>query len=103
MAKKPEPKSSKLVPLGDKVVIRSDKATDVSMGGIIIPDIAQGKSQRGVALSVGDGYVLDSGVRVPLAVKEGDRVIFNAYAGVDIKVGDEDLLVMPERDILAVL
>lgn len=104
MAKKPQPKvTSTLIPLGDRVVVKVDKPEEVSLGGIVIPSVAQDRSQQGLVTAVGAGHVLASGELAPLEVQVGNKVIFNSYAGVDVKVGEDDLLVLQEKDILAVI
>lgn len=95
--------SMKLVPLGDKVIIRRLEAEEKSAGGIILPDSAREKPQQGRVLSVGDGAMLRDGTRSPLIVQEGDRVVFHAYAGNEVKIADQDLLICREDDILAIL
>lgn len=99
MAKKSA--GSKLVPLGDKVVLKRQEAEDVTAGGIVLPDSAKDKPQRGEVVAVGDGHVKNDGTKVPLTVKEGDRVIFSSYAGDEIKLGDDEYLLLRESDILA--
>jgi len=91
----------KIVPLGDRVVLKRAEAEVTTAGGIVLPDSAQDKPQRAEVVSVGDGYVNDQGDRVALTVKEGDRVIFSSYAGDEISIGDEDYLLLRESDILA--
>ena len=93
----------KVEPLGDKVVVKRMEAEDVTAGGIVLPDSAQEKPQQGRVLSVGDGRLLVDGTRASHQVKEGDRVIFNSYAGTEIMVADEPLSIMSEDEILAVL
>ncbi|MBJ42625.1 MAG: co-chaperone GroES [Planctomycetaceae bacterium] len=93
----------KVEPLGDKVVVKRMDAEDMTAGGIVLPDSAQEKPQQGRVLSVGDGRLLVDGTRASHQVKEGDRVIFNSYAGTEIMVADEPLLIMSEDEILAVL
>ena len=89
------------MPLGDRVVLKRAEAEEKTAGGILLPDSAQGKPQRGEVIAVGDGHVNDKGEKVPLSVKEGDRVIFSSYAGDEIIVGDKTYLLMRESDILA--
>ncbi len=91
----------KLVPLGDRVVLKRAEAEDVTAGGIVLPDAAKDKPQRGEVLAVGDGHVTRDGTKLPLTVKEGDRVIFSSYAGDEIKIGEETYLLLRESDILA--
>ena len=93
----------KLRPLDDRVVVQPSEAEEVTAGGIVLPDAAQNKPQQGEVIAIGDGHVNDKGERVPLTVKEGDKVIFSSYAGDEISVGDEDYLLLRESDILATL
>lgn len=103
MAKKGKSEGGiKIVPLGDKVVLRRQEAESKTAGGIVLPDSAKDKPQKGEVVAVGDGHVKKDGTRVALTVKEGDRVIFSSYAGDEIKIGDEELLLLRESDILAV-
>lgn len=103
MAKKATKANSnlKLVPLGDRVVLKRAEAEQTTSGGIVLPDTAKDKPQRGEVVAVGDGHVNDKGERIALAVQEGDRVIFSSYAGEEIKLGDDDYLLLRESDILA--
>ncbi|QDU25939.1 10 kDa chaperonin [Anatilimnocola aggregata] len=93
----------KLVPLGDKVIIRRLPAEERTAGGIVLPDSAREKPQQGRVLSVGDGALLSDGRRSPLTVQEGDRVMFHAYAGNELKINNQELLICREDDILAIL
>ena len=93
----------KLVPLGDKVIIRRLEAEEKTAGGIILPDAAREKPQQGRVVSVGDGVRLPDGTRSPPIVQEGDRVVFHAYAGSEVKISDQELLICREDDILAIL
>ena len=101
MAKKASKNGVKLVPLGDRVVLKRAEAESKTAGGIVLPDTAKDKPQRGEIVAVGDGYLKDNGKKVPLSVKEGDRVIFSSYAGEEINVGDAEYLLLRESDILA--
>ena len=92
---------TRIVPLGDKVVIKRQDAESTTAGGIVLPDSAKDKPQKGEVVAVGDGHVKKDGSRVALTVKEGDRVIFSSYAGDEIKVGDQEFLLLREGDILA--
>jgi chaperonin GroES len=103
MAKKASAGGTRIVPLGDRVVLKRAEAEEKTAGGILLPDSAQGKPQRGEVIAVGDGHVNDKGERIPLTVKEGDRVIFSSYAGDEIAVGDNTYLLMRESDILATI
>jgi chaperonin GroES len=93
----------KLKPLGDRVVVRRLDAEQTTAGGIVLPDSAKEKPQRGKIVSVGDGRTTDQGKTVKPGVKKGDEVIFSSYAGTEVKVGDDELLVMNESDILAII
>ncbi len=101
MAKKASAGGTRIVPLGDRVVLKRAEAEEKTAGGILLPDAAKNKPQRGEVVSVGDGHVNSKGDRIPLSVKEGDRVIFSSYAGDEISVGDQTYLLMRESDILA--
>jgi chaperonin GroES len=93
----------KIRPLGDKVLIKRVEAEETTAGGIVLPDAAREKPKRGVVQSVGDGKLLDSGERSELQVKKGNEVLFSSYAGTEIKVNGEELLIMDESDILAII
>ncbi len=93
----------RVVPLGDKVVVKRLQADERTPGGIVLPDSAKEKPQQGRVLSVGDGRLLPDGSRTKPQVTEGDRVLFSNYAGSEVVVDDDELLVMSEDDILAVL
>ncbi len=90
-------------PLGEKVVIKRLESEETTAGGIVLPDSAQEKPQQGRVLSVGDGQLLADGTRAPHQVSEGDRVLFTNWAGTEIVVDDQELLIMSETDLLAVL
>ena len=93
----------KVVPLGDKVVVKRLEAEAKTAGGIVLPDSAKEKPQKARVLSVGDGRLVADGKRVSCQVHEGDRVLFAAWSGTEIKVDGEDLLILREDDILAVM
>ncbi len=95
--------SVRLKPLGDRVVVRVIEQEERTKGGIVLPDTAKEKPQQGEVLAVGTGAVLENGQRRPLEVKEGDRIIFSKYAGTEVKLDGEELLILSERDILAVV
>ena len=103
MAKKAAASGTRIVPLGDRVVLKRAEAEAKTAGGILLPDSAQGKPQRGEVVAIGDGYVNDKGEKVALTVKEGDRVIFSSYAGDEIKLDEEEIVLMREGDILAII
>jgi chaperonin GroES len=92
-----------LQPLGDKVVVERDTVADKTSGGIYIPDSAKDKPSRGTIIAVGTGKLLDDGTRGKMAVKKGDRILFTSYAPETIKLDDDELLLMSETDILAVI
>ena len=98
MAKKPNVK-----PIGDKILVRRLDAEEKTSGGIVLPDSAKEKPKEGIVLALGDGKVLDSGERGAFQVKAGDRIIFTSYAGTEVKIDDEELIVMGEDDVLAVV
>jgi chaperonin GroES len=88
-------------PLEDRVVIRPLDAEEVTSSGLVIPDTAKEKPQEGEVIAVGPGRVDDNGKRIPVEVKDGDRVLYSKYAGTEVKIDGEELLVVPARDILA--
>jgi chaperonin GroES len=93
----------KFRPLHDRVVVRRVESEEKTPGGIIIPDTAKEKPQRGKVSAVGNGKVLDDGTRVALEVKKGDEVLFGKYAGTEVKIEGTEYLILREDDILAVL
>jgi chaperonin GroES len=93
----------KFRPLHDRVIVKRVEEEDKTSGGIIIPDAAKEKPQQGKVLAVGKGKILENGKVSPLAVKKGDRILFGKYAGTDIKIDDEEHLIMREDDILAII
>ncbi|MDZ4781978.1 MAG: co-chaperone GroES [Planctomycetia bacterium] len=93
----------KLQPLGDRVVVEREASEERTAGGIVLPDSAKNKPARGTVVSIGNGRLLDDGTRGKMQVKPGDRVLFTSYAGETFKIGDDELLLMREDDILAVL
>jgi chaperonin GroES len=92
-----------LQPLGDRVVVEREESESVTAGGIVLPDSAKDKPTRGKVISVGDGKLNKDGKRSALQVKSGDRVLFTSYAGEQFKLGERELLLMREEDILAVI
>ena len=92
----------KLKPLGDRLIVQALEEEDTTAGGILLPDTAKEKPQKGKVLAVGDGKISeDTGKRIPLDVSEGDEVLYSKYGGTEIKVDGEDLLVLRESDVLA--
>jgi len=93
----------KIKPLQDRVIVKRVEEEEKTAGGIIIPDTAKEKPQQGKILAVGPGKVLDSGTRVEMTVKKGDKVLFGKYSGSEIKIDGEELLIMREDDILGII
>ena len=91
----------KLRPLDDRVVVEASEAEEVTAGGIVLPDAAQEKPQRGMIVAVGPGRLLDSGSRGDLSVTIGDEVIYGKYGGSDIEVDGDEFKILRESDILA--
>ncbi len=89
-------------PLGDRIVIKVLEKEEKTKGGIVLPDTAKEKPQKGEVLAVGSGEIID-GKKVPLEVKVGDKVIFSKYAGTEVKLDDEEYLILRQSDILAIL
>ena len=92
-----------LRPLGDRVVIRATAREEMTKSGIVIPDTVKEKPQEGIVLAVGPGRILDDGKREQIDVKKGDKVLYAKYAGTEFKVDDEDLLIVSQKDILAIV
>ena len=95
--------TTKLRPLHDRVLIRRLEAQDDKRGSIIIPDTAKEKPQEGKVIAVGTGRVTEDGKKLPLAVKEGDRILFGKYSGSEVTLGGQEYLIMKEEDVLGVL
>jgi chaperonin GroES len=95
--------ANKIRPVGDRVVVRPAEKEEITKSGIVIPDTVKEKPQEGVIIAIGSGKINDKGDRTPLEVKEGDRVLFAKYGGTEFKFEGEDLLVLRESDILAIL
>ncbi len=93
----------KIRPLADKVLVQRLEAETKTTGGIVLPDTAKEKPQRGKIISVGKGKVLDDGTLKKMQVKKGDMVLFTSYAGTEVKVDDKEYLIMDESDIMAVI
>jgi len=92
-----------LKPLHDRVIVKRMEEERTTASGIIIPDSATEKPSRGEIISIGDGKILESGEKRALAVKAGDKVLFGKYAGTEVKVDGDELLVMREEDIMAII
>ncbi len=93
----------KIQPLADKVLVQRLEAETKTAGGIVLPDAAKEKPQRGKIVSTGKGKVLDDGTVRKMQVKKGDQVLFTSYAGTDVKIDDKEYLIMSESDIMAVI
>ncbi|MCR5562277.1 MAG: co-chaperone GroES [Desulfovibrio sp.] len=93
----------KLEPLNDRVLVKRLESEDKTAGGLYIPDTAKEKPSKGQVVAVGPGKLADNGSRVAMAVKKGDEVLFNKYAGTEVKLDGVDHLVMREEDILAII
>ena len=97
-------KKTMIRPLHDKILIRRDEAEDKTDSGIFLPESSKDKPKSGIIEAVGDGAInTETGGRIPLSVKKGDRVIFTSYAGTEVKLGIDELIIMGEDDILAIV
>jgi len=94
---------AKFTPLHDRILVRRVEEADTTRGGIIIPDSAKDKPQEGEVISAGKGKVNENGKVFPLAVKEGDRILFGKYAGTEIKLDGEDFVIMREEEVLGII
>jgi chaperonin GroES len=93
----------KIRPLHDRIVVKREEEKEVKKGGIIVPDTAKEKPQEGKVIAVGSGKVTDEGKKVPLDVKAGNKILFGKYSGSEVKIDDEDYLIMKEDDVLAII
>jgi chaperonin GroES len=93
----------KIRPLHDRILVKRVEEQEVRKGGIIIPDTAKEKPQEGKVIAVGNGKVTEDGKKIPLDVKAGDRILFGKYAGSEVKLDDEEYLILREEDVLAIL
>ena len=91
----------KLKPLGDRLIVRAIEEEETTSSGIVLPDTAKEKPQKGKVLAVGDGKLDDDGKRLPLDVSEGDEVLYSKYGGTEVKVEGEEYLILRESDVLA--
>jgi chaperonin GroES len=96
-----EVRPMKLKPLGDRLIVKAVEEEETTSSGIVLPDTAKEKPQRGKVLAVGDGKFGDDNERVPIDVSEGDEVLYSKYGGTEITVDGEELLVLRESDVLA--
>jgi chaperonin GroES len=95
--------SRQLRPLGDRVVIQPTPREDTTKSGIVIPDTVKDRPQEGLVLAVGPGRILDDGKREPIGVNKGDKILYARYGGTEVEVDDVDLLIVSQKDILAVV
>src|SRR4051812_27460694 len=95
--------TTKLRPLGDRVVIQPTPREEMTKSGIVLPDTAKEKPQEGTILAVGPGRILDDGKRETVDVKKGDKVLYAKYAGTEFKIDSDELLIVSQKDILAVV
>ena len=95
--------STKIQPLADRVVIKPLEETEQMRGGLYIPDTAKEKPQQGEVVAVGPGKLSDTGDRIAMEVKEGDRILYGKYSGTEITIADEQYLILRESDVLAVV
>ena len=93
----------KIRPLADKVLVQRLEAESITAGGIVLPDSAKEKPQRGKIVSVGDGKLLKDGTRSKIQLKKGDQVLFTSYAGTEIKIEGKEYMIMDESDIMAII
>ena len=95
--------SLNIKPIGDRVVVEAAAAEEKTASGIIIPDTAKEKPQEGRVIAIGSGKMLDNGTKVPLEVQVGQKVIFSKYAGTEVKIDGEEMMILNERDVLAIV
>ncbi|HIA47588.1 MAG TPA: co-chaperone GroES [Candidatus Hydrogenedentes bacterium] len=93
----------KIRPLGDRILVKREDAADTVRGGIIIPDSAKEKPQEGKVIAAGKGRIDDNGKHQPMEIKKGDRILMGKYAGTEVKVDGDELIIMREDDVLAVI
>lgn len=93
----------KIRPLGDRVIVKSTEEKEVKKGGIIIPDTAKEKPQEGEVIAVGPGKVDETGKKIPMDVKAGDKILYGKYSGTEIKIDDKEYLIMHQEDILGII
>jgi chaperonin GroES len=93
----------KIRPLGDRILVKREDAAETVRGGIIIPDTAKEKPQEGKVIAVGKGHTDDDGKRIALEVKKGDKVLIGKYAGTEVKIDGDELIILREDDVLAII
>ncbi|MGB9694975.1 MAG: co-chaperone GroES [Caldisericaceae bacterium] len=94
---------AEIVPINEHIVVKLEESEEKTKGGIVLPDTAKEKPQKGKVIAVGSGRVLENGQKLPLEVKAGDTVIFSKYAGTELKLDEEKYLIISESDVLAIL
>lgn len=94
--------SKKLTPIGDRVVVKPEPEEQKTRSGIVLPDTAKEKPSEGTVVAVGSGRIFDNGQKVPLEVKIGDKIIYSKYGGSEVKIDEEEFIILSERDILAI-
>lgn len=94
--------ASKLTPIGDKILVKRLEAETKTKGGIVLPDSAKEKPKEGRVIALGEGRLVKS-MRVPFTVKKNDRILFTSYAGTEVKIDGEELIIMSEDDVLAIV
>lgn len=92
----------KLTPIGDRVVVKPEPEEQKTRSGIVLPDTAKEKPQEGTVVAIGSGRILDNGQKVPLEVNIGDKIIYSKYGGTEVKIDEEEYIILSERDILAI-
>ncbi len=103
MATKVKATTTQLKPLGDRLVVKPSEREEMTKSGIVLPDTAKERPQEGTVLAVGPGRTLDDGTREPMELSVGQKILFQKYAGTEFKLDEEDLLILSQKDILAVL
>jgi len=93
--------ATSIVPMGDRLVVRPLEREEVTKSGLVLPDTAKEKPQEGEVVAVGPGRMTDDGKRIPMELKKGDHIIYAKYAGTEVKLEDEDYLILREADVLA--
>jgi chaperonin GroES len=92
-----------LKPLGDRVIVKPKAPDEITKGGIILPDTAQEKPMEGTIIAVGAGRIADDGKKISMELKAGDKILYGKYSGTEVKVNDEELLIMRESDVYAII
>jgi len=92
-----------LKPLGDRVIVKPKAPDEITKGGIILPDTAQEKPMEGTIIAVGAGRIADDGKKIAMELKAGDKILYGKYSGTEVKVNDEEFLIMRESDVYAII